>query len=326
MTENTTASTHRIYGVCLQLTGLGIGALALWWLIHRMNIGPVCSTMQMVPWPVVVAALCLNLVSQVLRASGWWVLLGPALRLPLHRLVYYEVAAQAATSLTPEGSGEALRIWWLRREGVPAATTTAIIISKKLVSSLGLVPFALLVPLLVDLPTWIVWITAGYSSLFIILGGLLLCVVRQHRNSGRLTGPLGRFLAALLDGLAPLRRSGVVFAALGLACTTRATDIMAAWMLCNGLGVPDGAAAATLSLLLIEISNVLPTAPAQIGSFDVAAAMALGVIGSPPSVSVGFAALFHAQQLVPQLVVGLVPLFYVSRADGHRPHQEGAQQ
>jgi uncharacterized membrane protein YbhN (UPF0104 family) len=51
---------------------------------------------------------------------------------------------------------------------------------------------------------------------------------------------------------------------------TRLLDVAAALMIMAGLGMPVSPPLAVFALLLVEISNVLPTAPGQLGSFDAA--------------------------------------------------------
>jgi uncharacterized membrane protein YbhN (UPF0104 family) len=131
-------------------------------------------------------------------------------------------------------------------------------------------------------------------------------------------GRLRRLGGLLLDGLAPLRDARVVLAALALACATRATDVAAAWPLCTSLGLPSGLAVAILALLLVGVSNVLPTAPAQVGSFDAAVATALRALGASDTVSLAYAVQLHAQQLLPQIVAGPVPLLGAGTARRHK--------
>lgn len=301
----------------VMLSGLALAVLLVWWVFQGVHTDALWASLGRLTTGVVVAVVLLNLASQVLRAAGWWLLLGPAHRLPAGRLIRYEFAAQAATSLTPEGSGEVLRLWWLSREGVPATTTTAIIVSRKLISSLGLVPFALLLPLLADLPSWVGCIVAGYAALLLGLAALLLAVLHRRRAGGPPGGRIRRLGGRLLDGLDSLRDARVVLVALALACATRATDVAAAWLLCASLGLPSGLAAAILALLLVEVSNVLPTAPAQVGSFHAAAAMALRALGVSDTVSLAYAVVLHAQQMLPQIVAGLMPLLVVGTGRRH---------
>jgi hypothetical protein len=69
----------------------------------------------------------------------------------------------------------------------------------------------------------------------------------------------------------------------------------------------------------VEISNVLPTAPGQLGSFDAAAlSAAAGFV--PGEEAVAFALLLHAQQVLPQAAAAAVITLVVTvRGRGSRP-------
>ena len=58
-------------------------------------------------------------------------------------------------------------------------------------------------------------------------------------------------------------------------------------------------------LFTVDISNLLPAAPAQLGTFEVGALTALELLHVPRAAAVAFALLFHAQQVLPQIVIGL---------------------
>ncbi|HSV67594.1 MAG TPA: lysylphosphatidylglycerol synthase transmembrane domain-containing protein [Mycobacteriales bacterium] len=306
---------RRRLALAVQATGVVLCLAAVVWVVRGVDVHLLSETLGRVTLPPLILAVTLNVTGQLTRAAGWRVLLGLAHRLPGARLVQYEFAAQAVTAITPEGSGEALRLWWLSREGVPPATTTAIIAARKLMSSLGLVPFVVVLPWTADLPVWCVWLVAAYSGLLVaLLAVLLVFLHRRQPYTEPAGGRVRRLARKVLDGLTPLREGRVLAASFGLACTTRATDLAAAWIVTASLGLPTGYAAAVLPLLLIEVSNALPTAPAQIGSFEAGAASAVRLLGGSATDSVAFAVLFHAQQVLPQIVAGLVPLWAVSTA------------
>src|SRR5260370_30093655 len=83
------------------------------------------------PWTLLLALL-LNIGSHFVRARGWQIMLRQRVRLPFTRLLRYEVAAQAASSISPARAGEGLRLWLLKQDDVPATTTVQLIAAKQL--------------------------------------------------------------------------------------------------------------------------------------------------------------------------------------------------
>ncbi|MFD4862998.1 lysylphosphatidylglycerol synthase domain-containing protein [Streptomyces atratus] len=92
--------------------------------------------------------------------------------------------------------------------------------------------------------------------------------------------------------------------AAGLA--TRALDLAAAAVAkALGLGLP--AAVLVLVLMPIEVSNIMPTLPGQLGTFEAAVLGATaGVLSQAEGVAV--ALFFHAQQALPQIPLRMMAM------------------
>lgn len=299
---------HRRLGAVVRLVLVACCFIALWLLLKNINLDLVVNSVSSARrWPLLLA-ICLNLGSQVLRATTWKVLLNASNPVRMRRLVHYEFIAQAATALSPEGTGELLRLQLLKRDGVPMATTGALIGARKLFSSLGLVPFAIALPWAAPtLPSWALLVVYAYAGLLTVLFIGLCIIVRRPRRSGR----KGR-LSRMLDGLKPLEQWRVTVLSLLIAAGTRATDIMAAVLIGVAIHLQASITLAVFALLLVEVSSLLPAAPAQLGTFEAAvvtAATVLQHLGKASSLT--FAVLLHAQQVLPQIIVGLAPLLVV---------------
>lgn len=103
---------------------------------------------------------------------------------------------------------------------------------------------------------------------------------------------------------------------LAAAVATRTLDLVGAGAVLASLGLTLPLWQIVLVLVLIEVSNVLPSAPAQLGTFE--AAVLLGVAGALPAAqSVAFALLLHTQQMLPQVVAGLAVM--ISPRHPHQP-------
>jgi glycosyltransferase 2 family protein len=280
--------------------------LGLWWLLAGIDFAKAWAILRRAhPVPIVLAAAA-NLLSQVTRALGWAVLLAGH-RIPFRRLVRYELMAQGASAVSPEGSGELIRLAQLGKEGVPASTTLSVIAARKLLSSAGLVPLLALLPWAPPgaIPHWGGAVVAVYVLAMAALLVTLLAVARRPRRTRDGRPSLRDIADRLHAGVAPLRRGRTMTASLASAVLTRLLDVAAALMILAGLGMPVSPPLAVFSLLLVEVSNVLPTAPGQLGSFDAAVlTAAAGFV--PGEQAVAFALLLHAQQIVPQAVAGAV--------------------
>ena len=298
----------------------------LWWFLHGLDVEQLGETFQRAAaWPLVLAVL-LNICGHLVRAEGWRVMLGARHPIPYGRLLRYELAAQAASALTPVRAGEVLRFWLLKQDRVPAATTGALIVLKKVHGAVGLALLVVATPWLVSgLPGWIRGFVAGFAALMVI--ELAVLVVVAHRVE---PVRLPKFLSGVVGGMEFLRTNRRMLTAQGVMLVGEITDAAAVVVVLHALHVDLPIAAAILTLFLIDFSNMLPVAPGNLGTFEVGALYALNLLNVPQDTALAFALLFHAQQILPQIVLGLpLELRFIARGrrrgDNPAPLEKSAE-
>ncbi|GAA3179444.1 lysylphosphatidylglycerol synthase domain-containing protein [Streptomyces ramulosus] len=75
----------------------------------------------------------------------------------------------------------------------------------------------------------------------------------------------------------------------------------------KALDLPLSVAVLVVVLLSIEVSNILPTLPGQLGTFEAAVLGATaGILGQADGPA--FALVFHAQQILPQIPLGMIAM------------------
>jgi uncharacterized membrane protein YbhN (UPF0104 family) len=251
-------------------------------------------------------AVVANVASQVTRALGWNAMFTESrIRFPL--LVRIEFAVQAAAAVSPEGVGEFVRVGYLLREGVARTVTVTLMLVRKFFSSLGLVPFLVVIWWPGSgVPDWAVGIAWAYLAVLTVESALIVRVARTPSAPAR-EGRLRRIVFDARTSLGPVRHPRV-FAEVGAAgLVTRALDLVAAAAVAKALDLRLSAAVLVLVLLSIEVSNILPTLPGQLGTFEAAVLGATaGVIGQAEGLA--FALVFHAQQVLPQIPLGMMAM------------------
>lgn len=129
----------------------------------------------------------------------------------------------------------------------------------------------------------------GMAALFVVALLALVLIARAPRGVTRLLAPLVRglgptraaaalgFAERLSAALRPLgqRRQGIPFVALSLVYW--AITVVQCWLLLVAFGLPLGLAEAATLIAAIGLSIQLPGGPAQAGSFQVGAAVGLGL-------------------------------------------------
>jgi glycosyltransferase 2 family protein len=279
--------------VVVVLAAVG-GAGLLWW--RGPAWSQVGQSFTNVRWEWVVVALALNLFSVLVRALCWWAILGQAI--PPPRLGYATVLSGYAIGLManavlPGRVGEVARVAVLRRklnaERGLWPTLLGTVVAHRL---FDLIPAAVLVGWVIvaaRMPTW------AFSSLVtvIAIGAALFLVgaVGARRRERRLrlgtVGPVRRAIVFARQGLAVLRAPrtsavAVVLQTLGWLC-----QLLAVWAALRAFHIYLPFAAAGLVLALMNVANILPLWPGNVGLLQ--AAIALPLVGYGVRYAHGFA-------------------------------------
>ncbi|MGW8328793.1 lysylphosphatidylglycerol synthase domain-containing protein [Streptomyces sp. NPDC055808] len=125
--------------------------------------------------------------------------------------------------------------------------------------------------------------------------------------SGRAHGGVRTDRESGAHGARPVRRPRV-FAEVGVAAVaTRALDFLAAVAVAQALHLPLSVAVLVVVLLSIEVSNILPALPGRLGTFEAAVLGATAAVLGPAQ-SLAFALILHAQQVLPQILLGMIAM------------------
>ncbi len=247
------------------------------------------------PWLLVVGVLG-NVPLIALKAMRLRLLVGG--RVGVVQLMGFYVTSYAADNLLMSQAGLGVRVALLRGEGIPLATAAAVQGVEKLVEGVGL---ALIALPLVAMPDLAPWLRTTLHWCLGIGGGaalaLVVLVVLSHREI--------HALRQLKDTLALLRHGGL---ALRVAAATLAAWIIEVLIVAATLAalhLPVDLVTATIVLVAVNVASLVPGLPANLGSFEMAAVLALDVVGVPRAAALGFAILYHASHTIPVTLIGL---------------------
>jgi glycosyltransferase 2 family protein len=292
--------------------GAAVGVL-FWW--RGPNWGQVGDAFTIVRWQWVVVAIALNLLSVVVRAVAWKIVIDQALPPPHPRfqLVFSAFSVGLfANALLPGRIGELARVGVLTRKlpgrnGAWAALIGTVFAHRlfDLIPSLLLVTYALFTA---KVPHW------AFTSLAIVLGvGFALFAFglasarRHHRPMLDELGRVRRLLAMARQGLGVLHSPLPAVGAAFFQCLGWFCQLLAVFFAMRAFHIYAGLPAAALVLVLVNVATIFPLWPGNVGLVQAAVALPLIAYGVAKARGIAFG--FGLQAIEASVGVGVGMLF-----------------
>lgn len=270
--------------ITLVASGLGlVGGVMAW---RAPDLDVVGSAFTEVRWLWVAAAIGANLLSVVVRAVAWNVVLNEALPRPhpRHRHVFSAFCVGLlGNAVLPGRVGEIARMAVLARHVPHRGRTWASIFGSTFAHRLFDIPptVGLVVYVLVSsrVPGWAVsgvTIVLGVCGVLLVAAGLLAWRHRRGRQQ-----PLDglsrarRLWLMAVKGLAVLHSPGAAVAAAFFQLLGWAAQVLAVWLAFRAFQIEEPMAAAALVLLVANVALAFPLWPGSVGLFQAAVALAL---------------------------------------------------
>ncbi len=311
------------------------GLLLLWLWLRTVSLTEVINHARVHSWAAVVVMIVLFLVTSVIRARRWLLLLRPLAPVGMVRAFAMNAAGGLLNYVLPIRSGDAARAWWLwRRHRVPAGSALATIVIDK-ACDLAAVAVVLAVLEVIALtgavaaPRGLLGAAALAVALLSAVIGTALIGPRLARSTlaRRVLPP--RFAAAIAGqafafraGARGLWTPALAYRLAGLTILALVIDAFNFTLLFTAVGVPVAPLKAMAAYPALLLSFAVPAGPGYVGNLEVAGALVLGGgLGLAPAVAAGAIVLYHAVTAGNALVLGLLSFFLVG---GRRRARAGA--
>jgi glycosyltransferase 2 family protein len=302
-----------------------IGLVLLWLWLRTVSLTDVISHARVHSWAAVVAMIALFLLTSVIRARRWLLLLRPLAPVGMVRAFAMNAAGGLLNYVLPIRSGDAARAWWLwRRHRVPAGSALATIVIDK---ACDLAAVAAVLAVLE-----VVALTGAISTPRGLLGAAALAVALLSAVLG--TAVLGprlarswvarrllpaRFASAIAGQAFAFRAGarGLWTPALAgrlafLTVLALAIDAFNFTLLFAAVGISVPALKAMAAYPALLLSFAIPAGPGYLGNLEVAGSLVLhGGLGLATPVAAGAIVLYHAITAGTALVLGLLGFFLV---------------
>jgi glycosyltransferase 2 family protein len=313
-----TRSRRKTWGRLLQAVGgLGLGVLAVVYLLRGMAWNEVRDSLQQVSTTWVCLAVLLVGLTQVVKVYRWRQILGDATEgLSSWGVWRGLLVGQALNLLIPVRLGDVARSVMVGRRSVGSIFTFYTVVVEKAWESAMLL---LCLGVLLAYGPWPAWlsqtgvIVAGLTVAAIVVGLGVAYGGRQHLLAAvhRISGRRGRWLQRLVDPGVTLA-AGLVHAAgdgrlLGMALASLVVWGLGAvtiGMVFLALGLPAYWSAALLVLVTAYAGVVVPAPPARLGLFHFLVVLSLTAYGINHNQALACGIVLHLVVYVPLVLAG----------------------
>lgn len=297
--------------------GLGslISAICLWYAFRGLDLASVAGAMgrveaRWVAWSVVGALLSL-----VIRAIRWRLLLADSGQLGAWPLVSATFIGSLANNLLPARLGEVVRAWVLARHGVRSMPTVlaSVVVERLLdvIAGLVLLGFGLAAsPSLSDGAALLLKRTGIAVLALVAVGVVVLGLVLRFRDAwlricaawaARVDRPWAShgldLFRRFLDGLWVLRGGAQAASLLALSVLLWGVAIFSFHVLADGFALGLTPIQTTLVFVMVLFGIAIPSAPGFVGTFHGFCVAGLTLVaGTEPMLAAAYATLLHGSQ------------------------------
>jgi hypothetical protein len=306
-------SRRHVFRAALLVPGLVAVVLLLWW--RGPEWGLVVDAFQAVSWRWVGVALLLNLVSVLVRAVSWNVVIRQALprpwQPPFGRVFSAFAVGLLANAVLPGRIGELARVGVLARHAPRGLGITGRLLGTVFAHRLfDLVPALLLTAFVLAttrIPHWAVTslelVAVGGIALFLVA---ILVAGRELRPIPEGAMAARRLLTMAQRGLNVLREPRAAAVAALLQTSGWLIQLLAVWSMMKAFGIDAPISAAAVVLLLMNVATIFPLWPGNIGLLQAVVALPLVSYGVAYSTGLAFGLGLQVLEMSVGVGVGMV--------------------
>jgi uncharacterized membrane protein YbhN (UPF0104 family) len=296
------------------VAGLVVSLLCGYLAVRGINLGEAFASLSRVHLLSLLPATGVLLLSYLIRAYRWQLLLQPVKAISTSHLFASTMIGFMANNLLPLRAGEFVRAYAIARVAdVSASAAFATLVIERVFDGIALSSFLLFSLFTLSLPSWVIRVNyvfvGGYIAVLVVCGMLLSPGVGGKRWQPawlplRARRPLDNFIVGLDVLRSGSRLLWVLVTSLVLWLVAAAYYVL----LFQIFGLALSLQAAVILLGIVALGVALPAAPGFVGNYQYATVIALSLFAVPQEEALGFSLLSHVAQFIPITGIGLLYL------------------
>ena len=285
----------------------------LWWVLHDQRWSEFWDDIRTLQWRWVALAVAADIAVYIFQGWRWSLLLKPVDKIPVWRSVRAVYVGLFANEILPFRAGELIRCYlqaeWSK---VPLTVSFSSAIVERvfdgfwLVTGLGLA--GLLVP---GMPRFVLE-GAAVLGVFVAAAGLLLALAMFHKHRmHRMLKKTGwqRHILILIEDLYVIGHSRYLYYSALMSIPYLLLQVIPFYAMMRAYGFVDySLGTASLIMVVMRLSSVVPQAPGNVGTFQYLLSQILIMLQYGSAYAKRFSFIMWAAITLPLLIVGSIAL------------------
>jgi glycosyltransferase 2 family protein len=293
-----------------QTLGYCLSAACLLWVLHGYPIGELIPTIKALDWKWVALGVVADLAVYVVHAWRWRVLLNPVARLRFWRTVQAIYIGLFANEVLPLRTGELIRCYLLGHwNDLRLSLSFASAAVERILDGLLMVAAFLVTAAFVRrIPEELVLLVQVVGALLMVGTVLMLWVVLRKHQAHAVVSE-SRWSATLrhvIEGLNLMGNPPTMLMAALLSLGYLVLQVVTYWALMKAYGLDLSFWAAGGILTIVRFGTVIPNAPGNLGLFQFACVLGLGLFDVEKNDAKTFAFILFFALTLPLLLGGAV--------------------
>lgn len=303
-------SRRRLPAWTPQVLGYCVSAACLFWVLHGYRINDLIPTVRSLDWRWVSLAATADLVVYVVHGWRWNTLLSPVVRLRLWRTVQAIYIGLFANEVLPLRTGELIRVYLLSHwNDLRLSLGFASIAVERLMDGFWMIAaFLITAGAVKGIPKELI-ILVQILGVLILLGAIVLLWILFHKQEAHAVIGESRWSSTLrhvIEGLHLMGNARTLGYTALISLLYLALQIVPVYALMKAYGLDLSFWAAAGVLTIVRFGTVVPNAPGNLGLFQAACVVALGLFDVDKNDAKTFSFIMFVGQTLPLLIGGAV--------------------
>jgi glycosyltransferase 2 family protein len=293
-----------------QAAGYTLSAACLAWVLHGYPVGDLITAIRSLDWKWVLLAVAADLAVYVCHGWRWTVLLSPVIRLPLWRTVQSIYIGLFANEVLPLRTGEVIRCYllahWNKLQLSVALASAAL---ERIIDGFWMVAaFLITASFVKGIPGELILLVQFIGALLIVGAAILLWIVfhKQHVHSVIRESRWSAALRHIVEGLHLMGNARTLTQAALVSLIYLALQIVSVYALMQAYGLDLSFWMAAGVLTIVRFGTVVPNAPGNLGLFQAACVLGLGLFDVERNDAKTFSFVMFFALTLPLLIGGAV--------------------